>query len=177
MIFSKSKISKINQIKLIYAERKAVGIVNKWAATATAVSWIPGSNFAFSVADYAMIEGVAKAFRVENFQKEAVVSAVGSGATGKTLLLELLSFIPGPGWAIKAAVSGSMAKGLGESVIAYFKKRSPYNGDQLIPDLEEDKARIRANIEAERLRVEAEQAKLEKSETPTVSSESVEVVK
>jgi hypothetical protein len=106
------------------AEDKARALVNKWALAAGAVSWVPGSSFALGAADYAMIRAVAQTFNVTSYSAEAVVGIMAAAGTGK-FALETLSFIPVAGWAVKAALSGGIMKGMGEAVIKYFRERSP----------------------------------------------------
>lgn len=110
--------------KLNDAEKKARSIVNKWSAGATAVGWVPGSMLALGAADFAMIQQVAETFEVKKYSTEQVVAMVSASFGGK-LLVEGLSFIPGPGWLLKAAVAGGVTKSMGEATIKYFRERSP----------------------------------------------------
>ena len=105
-------------------ERQARAIVNKWVAGAAAVSWVPGSTFVLGAADYAMIRAVATAFEVMQFDHEAAVGVIACCTTGK-LVAELLDFVPGFGWLVKAMIAAGITKGAGEAVIGYFAARSP----------------------------------------------------
>ena len=107
------------------AEKDARQIVNKWAAGATAGSWVPGSTFFLSAADYMMIRKVAHAYGVDNYDQEAACAAVAGSFVGKSLV-ELLSFIPGPGWIAKAFIAGGITKAMGDATISYFGGLTPY---------------------------------------------------
>jgi uncharacterized protein (DUF697 family) len=108
---------------LLQAEKEAREIVNKWAAGATAVSWVPFSAIVLSGADVVMVSSVAAAFEVEGYNVQKVIATAAAGTTGRWLA-ESLSFIPGPGWIAKAIIAGSITKGMGEGVIAYFRGES-----------------------------------------------------
>ena len=108
---------------LSQAETEAREIVNKWAAGATAVSWVPFSSIVLSGADVVMVAKVASAFQVEGYNVEKVIATAAAGTAGRWLA-EGLSFIPGPGWIAKAIIAGSITKGMGEAVIVYFRGES-----------------------------------------------------
>lgn len=107
------------------AEENARSIVNIWTGGAAAVSWVPGSTLVLGTADWAMINKVANAFGVKEYNKEAVVATVAA-CTGGKWAAEALSFIPVAGWAVKAVIASGMTKALGEAVIRYFRNCSPY---------------------------------------------------
>jgi uncharacterized protein (DUF697 family) len=82
--------------------------------------------FALAAADVKIVKDIAKAFGVDAYSIEEIGAAVGATATGKIAAGELLSFIPVFGWAVKSAVAASVTKAMGETMISYFKKKSPY---------------------------------------------------
>jgi uncharacterized protein (DUF697 family) len=106
------------------AEQEAKDIVNKWAAGATAVSWVPFSSIVLTGADVMMVARVAAAFEVEGYSVEKA-TATAAASTGGRWLAEACSFVPGPGWFVKAIIAGGVTKAMGEAVIAYFRKESP----------------------------------------------------
>ncbi len=108
------------------AEAEARRIVNGWTAGAAAIGWVPGSMLMLAAADVKLVNDVAKAFGVQTYSIEEVTAAVGATITGKVVAGELLSFLPGLGWAIKSAVASGVTKAMGEAVLQYFKGRSPY---------------------------------------------------
>ncbi len=108
---------------LAQAEMDAKEIVNKWAVGATAVSWVPFSALVLGGADTLMIKSVATAFDVTGYDVQKVGAAVAASVSGRWLA-ETLSFIPGPGWIVKAMIAGGITKGMGEGVIAYFRGQS-----------------------------------------------------
>lgn len=106
------------------AEKRAREIVNNWTLIAASVSWVPGSTFILGAADIKMVNDVAHTFDVKGVSAETVFATVGASTVGKGLV-ELLSFIPGPGWFAKGAIATGITKATGEAVIAYFRDRSP----------------------------------------------------
>lgn len=109
---------------LIQAEKEAKEIVNNWSIGATAVSWVPFSAIVLGGADALMIKGVAAAFEVTGYDPQKVGATVAASISGRWLA-ETLSFIPGPGWIVKAIIAGGVTKGMGEGVIAYFRGQWP----------------------------------------------------
>jgi uncharacterized protein (DUF697 family) len=112
---------------LSQAESEARKVLNAWSAGAATVGWVPGSMFALAAADAKIVSDIAKAFGVTQYSIEEITAAVGASVTGKVVAGELLSFFPGWGWAIKSGVAAGVTKGMGEAMIKYFKKRSPYS--------------------------------------------------
>lgn len=112
---------------LYQAEQEARKALNAWTAGAAAVGWVPGSMFALAAADLKIVKDIAKAFGVESYNIEEISAAVGATITGKIVAAEALSFIPVYGWAIKSGVAAAVTKTMGETMINYFKKRSPYS--------------------------------------------------
>jgi uncharacterized protein (DUF697 family) len=111
---------------LAQAEKDARNRVNNWAAVATGVGWIPGSMFVLAGADVKLCHEVAQCFGVKHWSAESISAAIGASVAGKVVAGEALSLVPGIGWAIKSAVAGSVTKAVGETIIVYFKSRSPY---------------------------------------------------
>ncbi|WP_020534477.1 hypothetical protein [Lewinella cohaerens] len=105
------------------AEREARIVVNKWTAVATAVGWVPFSQFFLAPADYRMVANVAKCFEVKKFDAEAVLTAAGATVTGKTIFHTLLDFFP-PAWFLKSGTAAAVTKAVGEIVILHFKSRT-----------------------------------------------------
>jgi uncharacterized protein (DUF697 family) len=111
---------------LLEAEQEARKIVNAWAVGAVAVGWIPGSMLALMGVDVKLVNDVSKAFGVENYSIEELTAAIGAAVTGKVIAGETLSLFPGLGWVAKSFVAGAVTKGVGETIIRYFKARSAY---------------------------------------------------
>lgn len=108
------------------AEAEARSIVNRWSVGAAAVGWVPGSMLALAAADVKIVKDVAAAFGVQAFHIDEVTAALGASVAGKVIAGELLSLIPVAGWAIKSGVAAGITKTMGETLIAYFRDRSPY---------------------------------------------------
>lgn len=106
------------------AEKAARNAVNAWSAGATAVSWVPGSSYVLGAADYLMVKQVALAFDVEEYDTVAAIGPAAGGVLGR-IAVEALSLVPVAGWLGKAIIAGTITKAIGESVIAYFRERSP----------------------------------------------------
>lgn len=107
------------------AEQEARAIVNGWSVGAAAIGWIPGSMFALMGVDAKLTNDVAKAFQVTSYSIEEVTASVGAAVTGKVIAGEALSLFPGLGWIAKSGVAGAVTKGVGETLIRYFRERSP----------------------------------------------------
>ncbi len=112
--------------KLAQAESEARKVLNLWSAGAAAIGWVPGSMLALAAADVKIVKDVAKAFGVEHYSVEEVTAAVGASVAGKIIAGEALSLFPGFGWAVKSGVAAAVTKTMGETMISYFKRRSPY---------------------------------------------------
>jgi uncharacterized protein (DUF697 family) len=112
-------------VSLAEAEQKARKVVNKWTARAVGVGWIPGSMVALAAGDILICRQVAECFQVTDWSKESVGAAIGASVAGKVVATEALSFIPVVGWAVKAGVAGGVTKAVGETIIRYFRERSP----------------------------------------------------
>jgi uncharacterized protein (DUF697 family) len=106
------------------AEQQARVLINKWVTGATALSWIPGSSLVLSAADAAMISQVGRLFGVTNFEMTTIFGAAGTTGLAKTAVVAL-EFFPGPGWLLKAMIAGGATKVLGETILRYFRDRSP----------------------------------------------------
>lgn len=111
---------------LYEAEKEARSKVNTWVAGAAAIGWVPGSMYLLSGVDAKLVNDIAKAFGVECYSTQELAAAVGASVTGKIVAGELLSLLPGWGWAVKSGVAAGVTKAAGEAIISYFKKRSPY---------------------------------------------------
>jgi uncharacterized protein (DUF697 family) len=105
------------------AEREAKEIVRKWSTGVMAVSWVPFSSIVLTGADVMMVARVAAAFEVEGYSLEKA-TATAAASTGGRWLAEACSFVPGPGWIVKAIIAGGVTKAMGEAVIAYFCNES-----------------------------------------------------
>jgi uncharacterized protein (DUF697 family) len=105
------------------AEEKARSVVNAWSMGAVAVGWLPGSSFILGANEYVMVGQVADCFQVRNYDAEAVMTVL-TATIGGRMAVELLSFIPILGWAVKAGVAASVTKAVGEAVIAHFRNLS-----------------------------------------------------
>ncbi len=114
---------------LAQAEREARELVNNWAAGALLTGWLPGSTLFLTGADFVMLTQVAQAFGIGAFDQEAALTTIGatvaSGVTG-SLIAEGVGLIPVVGWAVKSGIMSAKAKMLGDAVVEYFKKLSPY---------------------------------------------------
>lgn len=120
-----SKTDKEAGRTLEQATAEARRIVNTWSVGAGAVGWIPGSMFLLTFYDAKLVGDVAKAFAVEHYTIDQLVAAAGATLTGKVIAGELLSLVPGLGWAVKSGVAAGVTKVAGEIVIDYFAQRSP----------------------------------------------------
>jgi uncharacterized protein (DUF697 family) len=109
------------------AEKEAHQIVDRWAVTATGAAWIPfAACVTLSAAEITMISQVADIFGVTDYAVEQIFALIGANIAGHLAVDTLLSFIPGPGWAAKAVIAAVVVKIVGETVITFFKEKSPY---------------------------------------------------
>ena len=107
------------------ARIEAKQIVNKWTLCNGIIGWLPGSTLMLSGTDWTMIRSVAKAFDVQLTENnlleiKSILSAIviGKGVN------ELLLFLPGVGWAVKAISASVATKAIGEFIFYYCEKRS-----------------------------------------------------
>lgn len=73
-----------------------------------------------------MCKKIAKAFGVDEYDIKFALSRTGATIVGKGIAKEALNLIPIKGQIIKAGVSGTVTKALGEALIQYYKYKSPY---------------------------------------------------
>ncbi len=111
---------------LVNARLEAKQIVNKWTLCNGIVGWLPGSILILSGTDWVMIRSVAKTFEVQLtesnlFEIKSILSAIVLGKG----MNELLLFLPGVGWAVKAASAAAATKAIGEFICHYCEKHSP----------------------------------------------------
>ncbi|GIE81882.1 hypothetical protein Aph02nite_78320 [Actinoplanes philippinensis] len=90
------------------------------------MGWLPGSSVLLTGADLVTVKLVADAFGVQDYWLEQAVGSAGKGFIGKKFAYELLTLIPGPGWAIKSAAATAMTAASGSALIEYMESRSPY---------------------------------------------------
>jgi hypothetical protein len=107
------------------AEKRAHEIVNAWAIASAAVSWLPGSNILVVIpGTKKMISDVAGVFEV-SAKFESDISAMGASVAIRMLNVEMLSFFPIAGWAVKGAIVSGILKTVGNEAIQFMKDRSP----------------------------------------------------
>ena len=109
---------------LAQAEKEARSLVNKWTLTAGLIGTVPLSTFLLAGADVKIVHDIAKAFEVESYTVEEVITVIGASAAGKTAAEAGLVWFPGIGWLIKGGVAAATTKTAGTIMINYFKKRS-----------------------------------------------------
>lgn len=109
------------------AESQARVVINRWAAGFAAVAWIPGSHYAMTAGDLAMVVQVGSIFGVDmdRTQAGALFATVAAPLVGSKVAHTVLDFIPVLGWAAKSVVAATVTKGVGEALISYFKDCSP----------------------------------------------------
>lgn len=93
-----------------------------------AVVIIPGADMpAMTANQIRMVLKIAHAYGEELGLDRAleILSVVGTGFVLRTLARQALDFVPGFGWAVKAAVGFSGTVALGEAAIAYFEAGAP----------------------------------------------------
>ena len=118
----------------MYAKDKARKYVNGYTAGGAAYSIIPipGSTaLGLSAAEATMIGQIAKIYGLSldsiiwPFLLKMIPLQVG-GAAGLKALAEGLNFVPFIGWLAKPLVAGAAVKAIGETAIAFFEDRFPY---------------------------------------------------
>jgi uncharacterized protein (DUF697 family) len=106
------------------AEKHAKSLVNKWAVVAGTVGVVPGSTLLLAGADVKIVHDIAKAFEVESYTVEEVLTVIGASIAGKTAADYGLSWFPGIGWLIKGGIAAITTKTAGAIMIKYFKGKS-----------------------------------------------------
>ena len=109
------------------AERRARGIVDKWAKAALFTGWIPGATIALGAADMVMIRQVGDVFGIPAFDEDALKTHLGGvlGAAVGAVAAEAIGVIPLIGPVIKSVTMHAKAETIGKAVIDYFRQRSP----------------------------------------------------
>jgi uncharacterized protein (DUF697 family) len=112
-------------LSLSQAEKAARRIVDEWSLGVGLVGFAPGASLVLDAVDLKMVGDVAKTFAVDDYDIDEIATAVAASAASKAASDGILSFFPVFGWVAKAAISGAVTKAAGETVIQYFKARSP----------------------------------------------------
>lgn len=109
------------------AEMLASSAINKWALKFASVAWIPGSHYAMTVGDLAMVTQIGNIYRVDVDTSKAgkIFTAVAAPLIGSKIAHSVLDFLPGIGWAAKSVVALGVTKAVGQALIHYFKDCSP----------------------------------------------------
>jgi uncharacterized protein (DUF697 family) len=111
------------------ARRDAQQAVSDCSVAASAAGIIPfGACYVIFPIQLKMCHEIASHFQVSDYTAETVFSTIGASVVGHAAADFLLSFIPGPGTAIKVATAGSVTLALGSALIEYFQERSPLKG-------------------------------------------------
>jgi hypothetical protein len=125
---------------LSQADAEAKKTVSNWVTGAALVGWMPTSSFWLTAADTMMIQQVATIYEVSAFDMEHLTStltgAIASAVAGG-VITEAVGLIPVVGWAIKSAAMATKAKVIGDTIIQYFRTRSPLKSKTKI-DLEDE---------------------------------------
>jgi uncharacterized protein (DUF697 family) len=109
------------------AEEQARSVVNKWATGFASIAWIPFSHYAMTAGDVTMIIQVGSIYAVDLDRTAAasVFTTVAAPLVGSKIAHSILDFVPVFGWIAKSAVALAVTKGVGESLIHYFRDCSP----------------------------------------------------
>lgn len=125
---------------LSQADAEARKIIANWVTGAALVGWLPGSTLWLTAADTAMIHQVATVYEVSAFDMEHLTSTLTgtiASAIAGGVITEAVGFVPVIGWAIKSAAMAAKAKLIGDTILQYFRERSPLKGKTKI-DLEDE---------------------------------------
>jgi uncharacterized protein (DUF697 family) len=113
---------------LVQARQDAQQAVTGFSAAASAAGLIPfAACAAIAPLQLKMCHQIASCFQVTDYAAETIIGTLGASIGGHAAADFLLSFIPGPGYAIKVATAGSITMALGSALIEYFQERSPLN--------------------------------------------------
>ena len=110
------------------AEGKARAIVNTWVTGTALTGWLPGSSLVLGAGDMVMIRQVAEAFGIGVLDEDAVrahFAGVYGSILGSMAAAEVAGLVPIFGWVAKSAMMAGKAKLIGDTVIDYFRERSP----------------------------------------------------
>jgi hypothetical protein len=109
------------------AERRARGIVDRWAKAGLFTGWIPGAAIALGGADMLMIRQVGDAFGIPAFDMDALKTHLGGvlGSITGAVAAEAIGAVPVIGWVAKSVTMYVKADALGKAVIDYFRMHSP----------------------------------------------------
>jgi hypothetical protein len=125
---------------LSQADAEAKKLVNSWVTGAALVGWLPGSTLWLTAADTAMLHQVASIYDVSAFDTDHLTSTIMGAVTSAIaggIITEAVGYIPVVGWAIKSAAMAAKAKVIGDTIIRYFRERSPLKSKTKI-DLEDE---------------------------------------
>jgi uncharacterized protein (DUF697 family) len=104
------------------AKEQARSATTKWALGFASVAWIPGSHYAMTGGDLAMVVQVGSIYDVhlDKAQAAAIFTTIAAPLIGSKIAHSVLDFVPVIGWAAKSAVAAAVTKGVGEALIVYF---------------------------------------------------------
>lgn len=105
------------------ADALALKLSNRWTALTAGVSWVPGSTFILMGMDYKLYHDISRIYGVKSFNVDAVTTAITTTIVGRGTA-ELLSFVPGVGWVVKAGIAAGATRLLCEVLMDYFRGQS-----------------------------------------------------
>jgi uncharacterized protein (DUF697 family) len=113
-------------MSLQQARQNAQQAVTGYSAAAATAGAIPFAACAvIAPIQLKMCHHIASCFEVTEYAAETILGTVGASVGGHAAADFFLSFVPGPGTAIKVATAGSVTMALGSALIEYFQERSP----------------------------------------------------
>ncbi len=113
-------------MSLLQARQDAQQAVTGYSAAAATAGVIPfGACAVIAPIQLKMCHHIASCFQVTEYAAETIIGTLGASVGGHAAADFLLSFVPGPGTAIKVATAGSVTLALGSALIDYFQERSP----------------------------------------------------
>jgi hypothetical protein len=98
-------------------------LINRWVILTLSVSWVPGASFVLMGTDYKLYHDIAAIYCVRSFNIDAVTASATATLAGRGSA-ELLTFVVGAGWVIKAGIAAGTTKALCEAVKDYMRGQS-----------------------------------------------------
>jgi uncharacterized protein (DUF697 family) len=119
------------------------------------VTIIPGADMPLMTGNQAkMVLQIAAAYgqRLDSERLKELVAVVGGGFALRAVARQLLDFIPGFGWALKAGVGYSGTLAMGKAAIAYFEQGADFGGvlHRLSAGATDVRDRVRAGVARKR---------------------------
>jgi uncharacterized protein (DUF697 family) len=121
-----------HKVLLSQARQDAQQAVTGYCAAVATAGAIPfGAAAVITPIHLKMVDHIASCFQVSEHAAETILGSLGASVGSHAVADFFMSFVPGPGTAIKVSTAASVTLALGIALIDYFQERSPLGNQDI----------------------------------------------